>query len=578
VNGSNFRPNLFRVELGLTLLNCPAVSSRITVSYHFFHVSRRAYHRDSSLFIQLLNIVIKSILPHAMSTGSIIDLRSPSPQPRRVRRVSFVSPPPNLPPTPPVRFRSLLNPPRPATRSHILPEGGAGGRRLADVIRQRAEDREAREASADSALAWRPHGPRRVAIDLPPPRAGPSRAGAREEEPIDLVGSSDDDDDIVMTGASNVPRPAPVGQPLPVPRRVIPGNGGFDRAMEGELGVFDCIILSKLIILLLSSTLLRYPLHALVLAEFDQLLERRREAANAILATENDERRRAVLSPPPVQLPRRIGFGGAVYRAGDRQINYEPLPDGYNQAARIRADNAVRQWEAVADDFSQPRVGGAGWRARMGQMVAALGGIPMRMEEHAGWRGAGGAGRREDDVAGIINKVELPGFDPPQEGFTVNFEVEEVPSPIALDEDGRVIASKSSQVKTKPYLSCATCPEPLLVGSAYRSFADRVWALRCGHMVDQRCLDALSTPMTEDELASVHRHPPGDLPILGVHAVSVKKSRSKRAKVTKRTSPPPPAEYEWRCPVEGCGRQHWSVEEGDGWVQKEGEGALSVYA
>lgn len=64
MNGSNFRPNLFRVELGLTLLNCPAVSSRITVSYHFFHVSRRAYHRDSSLFIQLLNIVIKSILPH----------------------------------------------------------------------------------------------------------------------------------------------------------------------------------------------------------------------------------------------------------------------------------------------------------------------------------------------------------------------------------------------------------------------------------------------------------------------------------------------------------------------------------
>ena len=194
---------------------------------------------------------------------------------------------------------------------------------------------------------------------------------------------------------------------------------------------------------------------------------------------------------------------------------------------------------------------------------------------------AGGAGRREDDVLGIISKVELPEFEATRDGFTANFGLDELikpPSPIRLDDEGRVVKTRFKKPREKPYLACANCPEPLLVSSAYRSQSDRVWALRCGHMIDQRCLEALSTPVTEDELATILHYPPGDLPILGLEAVSKKRGRSKRAKVMKRTSPPPPDEFEWRCPVEGCGKVHRSVLEGEMWVQKEGEGALSVYA
>jgi len=192
--------------------------------------------------------------------------------------------------------------------------------------------------------------------------------------------------------------------------------------------------------------------------------------------------------------------------------------------------------------------------------------------------GAGGAGRREEDVTSIISKIGPPDFDTPQEGFTANFEIDEPPTPITLDDDGRVIHNPSRKIKKKPYLACANCSEPLLISSAYRAPADRVWALRCGHMIDQRCLDTLSTPKTEAELATVQRHPPGDLPILRDDAIPVKRPRGKRAKVHRRTLAPPLTEYEWRCSVEGCGRAHWSVRVGDGWSPKEGLGALSLYA
>ena len=219
-----------------------------------------------------------------------------------------------------------------------------------------------------------------------------------------------------------------------------------------------------------------------------------------------------------------------------------------------------------------------GWRSRAGEYLGNLGnmlGYGMGGEMAGiGLGGAGGAGRREDDVSAILSRIGLPDFDPPPEGFSTDFEIDESKIPITLDDDGRVVKRN----RTKPYLACANCPAPLLISSAYRAPADRVWALRCGHMIDQRCLEALSTPTTKGELATVHHHPPGDLPILGEEAVLVKKGRTKRAKFSKQTSPPQPDEYEWRCPVEGCGTVHWSVQEGGRWAQKEGEGALSVYA
>ena len=316
------------------------------------------------------------------------------------------------------------------------------------------------------------------------------------------------------------------------------------------------------------------------MADLDRILQRRREATEALLAAEDDERRRAILSPPPAPLypepAHRIGLGGAVYRAGNRQINYEVPPPDYNTAARTRILNAFRRLDYGTGQY---RARPGGWDSRLDPIfgVGDFGGFGMG----SAVGGAGGAGRREDDVVGIISKVELPEFDVTRDGFTANFGLDEVikpPSPIRLDEEGRIIKTRLQKSREKPYLACANCPEPLLISSAYRSQSDRVWSLRCGHMIDQRCLEALSIPMTEDELATVLHHPPGDLPILGEEAVSEKRGRSKRAKVVRRTSPPPPDEFEWRCPVKGCRKMHCSVLEGEAWVQKGGEGALQVYA
>ena len=344
--------------------------------------------------------------------------------------------------------------------------------------------------------------------------------------------------------------------------------------------------------------------------DLDRLIERHHEATQALIGADDGDPRRAILSPPPLPPPReqprrnhldgqvnyappprertqRIGFGGAVFRARDRQINYEPLDAGHNPPRRIRFDQYARP--LVEDGplaMARADMGdGEGYHRRRGGRFDALFANLAHAVDMARGFGvdvgngiAGGAGRREDDVGRVVARLPLHQFEPPREGFTVGFEIDSTinpPSPIILDDDGRVVRSRISRAKPKPYLACANCTEALLVSSAYRTPSDRVWALRCGHLVDQRCLEVLSAPKTATEDASVRRGPPGGLPIMGTESVVVTRGRGKRARVTK---PPPPAEYRWSCPVEGCGRTHVSVQVGEGWTQKEDEGARQVYA
>jgi hypothetical protein len=191
-----------------------------------------------------------------------------------------------------------------------------------------------------------------------------------------------------------------------------------------------------------------------------------------------------------------------------------------------------------------------------------VGGLPMF--------GAGGAGpagsRRDEDVRAIIASVPDFDYPDPTKGFTRDFEITST-EPISIDENGAVVPTSSTD---KPYLACANCSERLRLSSAYRSPADRIWALRCGHLIDQRCLDTLFTPTTSAELASV-------LPPMGeLLDVPVRKGR-KKAKIMKKD---PQRTFAWRCPVKGCGRMHCSTQAAgqEEWRQKEGEGALQVYA
>lgn len=68
-------------------------------------------------------------------------------------------------------------------------------------------------------------------------------------------------------------------------------------------------------------------------------------------------------------------------------------------------------------------------------------------------------------------------------------------------------------------------------------------------------------------------------------AGSTKRGRGKRpTRVTRKKVVAPsktvaqPVEYEWKCPVGGCGRAHRSVATAGTWTQEMGRGAIQMYA
>ncbi|KAF9500092.1 hypothetical protein BDN71DRAFT_1441178 [Pleurotus eryngii] len=90
---------------------------------------------------------------------------------------------------------------------------------------------------------------------------------------------------------------------------------------------------------------------------------------------------------------------------------------------------------------------------------------------------------------------------------STSFPVTSSENPIVLtDEDTEVGPSSSVQNDThdkqmKTLLVCACCSKPLLLNSHTSSKGPaeerkrRIWALRCGHLIDGECLDNISTPV-----------------------------------------------------------------------------------
>ncbi|KAF9478864.1 hypothetical protein BDN70DRAFT_921626 [Pholiota conissans] len=183
-------------------------------------------------------------------------------------------------------------------------------------------------------------------------------------------------------------------------------------------------------------------------------------------------------------------------------------------------------------------------------------------------------------------------------------------------------------------LVCAKCLDPLILNAAMapeEAQYKRVWALRCGHLIDEKCLNILGQPPPEDEpvadkkgkgkaKAPAHKATYGDalpqlqsqqppvFPILDQDIRSRLRSRrpattttsggdpiipgafpspssavisstaslpspAKKRKVSTR-KPKIEAEYEWACPVSSCGRVHVSVRIDGIWgPEKEAPGA-----
>lgn len=188
---------------------------------------------------------------------------------------------------------------------------------------------------------------------------------------------------------------------------------------------------------------------------------------------------------------------------------------------------------------------------RAAQVAAAMG-------LHIG--GAPGGMNVEEKTA----SVPAPVYPDPPEGFTNSFDLETLPGPIIVDDEGKVD-------KAPRFFACASCEDPLLISGAYDSPADRVWALRCGHLVDQKCLDRSSIPTTPEQIRRITNFTAGGLPILGEEVPK------KRRKTTKKNSKP--SIFLWYCPVETCRREHCSEKKPgeEFWVQTEDAGALAAF-
>ncbi|ELU40877.1 hypothetical protein AG1IA_05096 [Rhizoctonia solani AG-1 IA] len=133
------------------------------------------------------------------------------------------------------------------------------------------------------------------------------------------------------------------------------------------------------------------------------------------------------------------------------------------------------------------------------------------------------------------------------------------------DKDGGEMVSVPSSSQHPPgpttkitsLLICAGCRRPLRTGG------DRLWALRCGHMIDSRCYSAFSRPL------SARLDPPVGVPLLdGGYP-------HKRRKTGKGKGKPAVEVHEWKCPVKDCAKVHKSERTEDGeWVPTKDHGAI----
>ncbi|KJA20556.1 hypothetical protein HYPSUDRAFT_78266 [Hypholoma sublateritium FD-334 SS-4] len=203
---------------------------------------------------------------------------------------------------------------------------------------------------------------------------------------------------------------------------------------------------------------------------------------------------------------------------------------------------------------------------------------------------------------------------PSEPGFTYDF--------TALSAEASTPGSSASTSKAESIgsgqlnalLVCAKCLDPLVLNSALvpeEAQFKRVWALRCGHLIDEKCLNILGQPSAEEitpdkkgkgkaraparrsgcgsalpEQASLDsavaavafptdmrsrlrsRRSGGAtaagpmLPVEGDGAVGVNvpvpSPPAKKRRAVQR-KPKVEAEFEWSCPVASCGRIHVSV-------------------
>ena len=228
-------------------------------------------------------------------------------------------------------------------------------------------------------------------------------------------------------------------------------------------------------------------------------------------------------------------------------------------------------------------------------------------------------------------------------------------NPIILDDDdddvpvkseqsaqsgGSATPAASSNGKLNSLLVCAGCTAPLLLNAAMDSAQAkdrRVWALRCGHLIDEKCLSEIAQPSDfflqadgridkkgKGKATGAVRHvvlqpyattlavggepdddgeeipiPPEPTSIRtrlrtrpSTSSSAAQPSPAKKRRVTKKAVPKLEARHEWTCPVPNCGQVHASIKVDGVWgpekdtivgkganqTKKPGMGAIPIFA
>lgn len=165
----------------------------------------------------------------------------------------------------------------------------------------------------------------------------------------------------------------------------------------------------------------------------------------------------------------------------------------------------------------------------------------------------------QEDIQVITARAHKPIMKPAKDGFTRDF---------AIDDTIEIDQPRSE----KKFLSCIDCGEPLLLNDGHKTPNDKIWSMRCGHFIHQKCLHQFSEPRLEQDRINITR----PLEVLGAE----ENKRGKRQKTTKKKvgrKTNEPVEYDWNCPVKGCGFEHVSLLKDAEWVQDEAEGAFQIY-
>ncbi|KAI5998781.1 hypothetical protein EDD15DRAFT_2363646 [Pisolithus albus] len=240
-------------------------------------------------------------------------------------------------------------------------------------------------------------------------------------------------------------------------------------------------------------------------------------------------------------------------------------------------------------------------------------------------------------------KPEYTHPNKPFPGFTYDFATAPTPSPvdsiIIVDDSHSPGPSNASGSRHgDPALACAHCHDQLFLGAS--DVGDgrdqrRLWGLRCGHVLDGKCIKKLMQPVSvadtklvdsSSDVKGKRKMDPDTLPMSSPNhensgEVAIERTNSIRSRLrshnsipgsllnsqhpmshsnstgqypgirgrahagrrgkgkgkAKATAPPISAVHEWSCPVNGCGHVHVSVLVGGRWIMDEKKGAIAVF-